>query len=589
MTAIGRCVALCVLALPVAPASTQSLTGIERFISAEMNKEQAPGLALAVVKDGRVIHLRGYGYRDIEKKLPVTPDTLFAIASVSKSVAVLTLGSLVADGRLEWDRPVQSCLSDFRLHDRFVTEQLTLRDMVTHRSGLPRHDWLWSGSNLTRAELFERLPYLELSAELRSSYQYNNLMYAAAGHVAERITGMPWDQLVQQRIFRPLGMSRSFTDLASFSRDIEPAVPYAKNKSAGAHKVEYTNLDNIAPAGSINSTAKDMSRYLLALLADGRLSNQQVLHAETLQQMTVPQTIIPDAPRHAELGRKLYGMGLVISTYRGRSVISHGGDIDGFTALLAWLPEVNAGLVLLINQGDSQLRSIVSQRVFDLMLGLKPIDWSARYAADKAKRQPTQTSEGSPVGGLNAPIASPARPLSEYVGRYEHPAYGTVEIGRNESSKLTLTYHGVSIELDHFNDDVFAAPAKEHNLLAETNAKFTADWKGEIASVSLPLEPEVAAIVFSRSGDARLRDPEFLRQYVGTYRIGKDAARISLQDGALTLSLGSHPSRRLLPFKGTRFAVEGRMDHAVEFIGGDAFVYLRPDGDLTGARSSSLR
>lgn len=574
--------ALCVAISFVATASARPLAGLEQFIDAEMAREQAPGLALVVVKDSAIVHERGYGYRDVDKRLLVTPDTLFAIASVTKSFAVLTMGSLVAEGRLDWDRPVKSYVPEFQLFDPFATEHLTLRDMLTHRSGLPRHDWLWYGSGLTRADYHARLRYLQPNAELRGRYQYNNLMYVVAGHLSERLSGMPWDRLVQERIFRPLGMSRSYSDVAAFGRDSEPATPYLKSKQQGSVKIPYANIDSIAPAGSINSTANDMSRYLLALMDDGRYLGKQVLDAATVREMQIPQTIMPDAPRHAELGRKQYGMGLVLSTYRGHSVVSHGGDIDGFTALLAWLPRDKVGVVLLINQGDSQLRSIVSQRVFDLMLRLKPIDWRARYAADRALRKSAEAAKDRPEIELRKPGTTPAHVLDEYVGHYENPAYGTVEISRSPKG-LTLSYHQSSIDLNHFHFDVFVTAADEANLLAETKVKFATDLDGEVAGLSMALEPAVDAVVFQRSGGAPMRDPAFLRQFVGTYRLGTDQARILLQESSLMLDFGGR-LRRLLPFSGTRFAIDGQADHRIEFLQGDELLYRRPEGAIVGNR-----
>ncbi|MBL8267998.1 serine hydrolase [Steroidobacter sp.] len=575
---------LLILAVVAGSVSAQSLTGLDRFIATEMAKEKAPGLALVVVKDGKLIHQRGYGYRDVERKLPVTPETLFAIGSVSKSFTVLTLGALAQQGELAWDRPVKSYLPDFQLFDPFATEHMTPRDLVTHRSGLPRHDGLWYGSSLKRADYYQRLRYLEPSAEFRTRYQYNNLMFVTAGYLSERISGTSWEKLLQQRIFLPLAMTRSYSDIAAFQQDREPALPYVTSDKAGTIKVDYANIDAIAPAGAINSTALDMSRYLRALMEGGRFEGKQVLDADTVREMQTPQMIIADTPRYPELGRGQYGMGLSLATYRGHNVVSHGGNIDGFTAYLGWLPQERVGLVLLINQGSSQLRSIVSQRVFDQMLGLKPIDWSSRYAADKALRKSADAPKDRPEVGLRKLGTAPGHALEEYVGRFEHPAYGAIEIGRDQRG-LTLGYHQKRIALEHFHYDVFAAPEDDVNPLAETKVQFNTGIDGEVSSVAIVMEPAIDAIVFNRRGGEEMRELSFLQKFVGTYQLGTDTARISLQDGSLVLGYNDLPLRRLLPLHGTRFGLEGRQDHSIEFIAKDQLAYRRPGGASVGSRA----
>lgn len=580
----GRWILSVLTVLGAAGAQAQSLSGLDRFVEAEMVKESAPGLALVVIKDGTIVHQRGYGFRDVEHKLPVTPNTLFAIGSVTKSFTVIALGGLAQQGQFDWDRRVRSYLPDFQLQDAYATEHMTPRDLVTHRSGLPRHDGVWYGNTLKRADYYQRLRFLAPSAEFRSLYQYNNLMFVTAGYLAERISGLTWEQLVEQRIFKPLGMTRSYPDIAAFQRDPEPALPYSKSAEGGVLKIDYRNIDAIGPAGSINSTVVDMARYLRTLMNGGSVDGRQVMDAATVREMQSPQTIVPDTSRYAEDGRSQYGMGLTLATYRGHNVVSHVGNIDGFTAYMGWLPQERIGVVLLINLDGSQLRPIVSRRVFDLALGLKPIDWSARYTADKELRKSSDVAENRPGISVQKQGTSPAHPLDEYVGSYMHPAYGTVSIERNAQG-LKLSQYQASSALRHFHYEVFEAPEDNVNPLSGRKVQFNTAVDGEVTSLSIVMEPAVDAIVFNRIGGAQMHEPAFLSQFVGTYQIGTDIVRVTLLNGSLTIGINDEVKRRLLPFRGTRFVIEGRRNSSVEFMTSGQLVYRRPGGAAVGVRS----
>ena len=207
-------------------AAKEPLAGFDSFVNQAIHAWEVPGLAIAVVKNGQVVLAQGYGFRDVDKKLPVTPKTLFAIGSCTKAFTTFVMGTLVDEGKLDWDKPVRTYIPELRLHDRVASELITPRDLVTHRSGLPRHDLVWYNATLSRKEIVDRLPYLEPTETFRSKFQYNNIMYMTAGYLVERLTGQSWEDAVRARIFTPLGMTGSNFSVKDSQKAADFARPY---------------------------------------------------------------------------------------------------------------------------------------------------------------------------------------------------------------------------------------------------------------------------------------------------------------------------------------------------------------------------
>ena len=345
---------------PAAPTSRsavsgdRALRGLDDFVARVMKEWQVPGLALGVIQDGKAVLLKGYGYRDAEKRLPVTPRTLMAIGSNTKSFTVVLMGMLADSGKLEWDKPVRTYLPDFQLYDDFATREMTPRDLVTHRSGLPRHDGLWYGRSFNREELYRRLKYLEPSASFRSRWQYQNLMFLTAGYLVERRTARSWDDLIRERVFAPLEMTRSNTSVRDLPAADDAALGYVwrdcpaekaagmvgtagaagaaapSSTECGLVQVPYRNIDAVAPAGSINSDVEEMLHYIQFHIDSGRYNGRAILSKENASLMETPQMLVGDQEIWPdELGVATYGLGLSVTSYRGRKLVQHGGGIDG--------------------------------------------------------------------------------------------------------------------------------------------------------------------------------------------------------------------------------------------------------------------
>jgi len=552
--------------------SRQSLEGFESFAQQVLKDSKCAGFAVAVIKDGKVIYAKGFGSRDLKNNQPVTTKTLFAIGSATKSFTVTALGTLVDQGKLDWDKPVRDYLPDFRLMDLVATERMTPRDLVTHRSGLPGHDRMWLSSGLSRQEIYSRLRYLEPSKDFRTAYQYQNLMFMTAGYLDEHVAGMPWEDHVRKMILQPLGMSDTNFTVDAIEKSADHSQPYTVLKDQ-IREIPFRNIDSIGPAGSINSNAEDMAKYVTMHMQHGK----GIISLKNSTEMQSPQMSI-SGPRggERELGAESYGMGFMVSSYRGHYLVHHGGNIDGFSALVSFMPQDNIGMIILTNQNHSQVPSTVSHNIYDRVLGLDQIDWTARGRgqgrggnSDDAKKKGYTTQ----VQGTH-----PSHGLADYAGEYENPAYGFAKV-TFENGALAFSFHGDAGSLNHYHYDVFEiaeqelAPVSLAPLSGE-KISFHTNVQGDIDSLSVPFEPTVKDIVFTRRGDRSMQERTFLQPLTGEYKRGSAITTVAMKgDHQITLMLPGQPAAELEPVRGTRFNIKGQNGSTVEFRGDDLVIY----------------
>ncbi|HVZ94715.1 MAG TPA: serine hydrolase domain-containing protein, partial [Phycisphaerales bacterium] len=366
----------------------EALEGYDEAVERIRATWKAPGLSLVIVKGSEVVHAAGYGKRDVDNDQPVTTKTLFAIGSSTKAFTTFVMGTLVDDRKLEFDKPVIETLPDFRLKDETATRLMTPRDLVTHRSGLPRHDVMWYNSGLTRQQMYERLRYLEPNESFRGAWQYNNLMFLTAGYLVERVTGKSWEENVRARVFTPLGMARSNFSVKDSAADADHAEPYSE-KDAAVNKIAFRDIAEIGPAGSINSCADDLAPWLIVHLNEGKLNGREVIRASTLKELHSPQMIMPSADDPTTGTITIgYAMGWMVDVYRGHRRVHHGGNIDGFSAAVVLYPDDGLGIAVLTNMNGSPVPDLVAQVAADRVLGLEQRDWSTearvKYEAAKA-------------------------------------------------------------------------------------------------------------------------------------------------------------------------------------------------------------
>jgi CubicO group peptidase (beta-lactamase class C family) len=559
-------------------AAAQKLDGFDAFANEELRDWKCNGFAIAIVQDGKVILSKGYGLRNEKQNLPVTGKTLFAIGSATKSFTVTALGVLVDQGKVEWDKPVRDYLPDFHLWDQFATERMTPRDLVTHRSGLPRHDLMWYNSPFSRQELFERLRYLEPNKDFRTTFQYQNLMFMTAGYLAAHVAGMTWEQHIRKVIFEPLGMASSNFSVSDLQKSADFSLPYTVAKDAVV-EMPFRNIDNIGPAGAINSNIEDMTRYLMMHLAKGK----GVVSATNETQMMIPQMAVAVPSPDKELGDLAYGMGFFVTSYRGHKFVHHGGNIDGFSSLVAFLPQENIGLVILTNQNASPLPAVVAYNVWDRLLGMDQIDWTARVKQQRAMTKDSEQQAKQKGYTTQRPGTHPSHDLSEYSGDYEHPGYGVVRIER-AGDGLKLEYHGLGGMLKHFHYDVFEVPKDELNPFSDEKVQFHTDLAGDIDSLGIPFESTLKDITFTRLGDRNMTQKTFLAPLTGDYQRGPLLAVVALKgDTALTLTMPGQPVYNLIPVRGTKFNIKELNGYSVQFLGDD-LVFYQPNGTFSATR-----
>ena len=483
---------------PVAPVLDQAF---DARIDSVMTTWKVPGIGIAVVKGNQVIFLKGYGYKDRDQKVPVTKDTKFAIGSVTKSFAVTGLAAQVTQGKLEWDVPVRRYLPDFQMFDPVATERMTARDLVTHRSGLPRHDLMWGPGMFTRDEIYQRLRFLEPTKDFRSVWQYQNLMYMTAGYLSGKLDGTSWEAVVRERVFRPLGMTTADVSVSDLQRSADYSYGYARLPSDSVVKLPYRNLDAIGPAGSINASPAEMIRYVTMHLNRGTIEGKEIISAAASKEMQTPQMVIPASPMPGaggtDLGQEGYGMGFFIGSYRGRKMVHHGGNIDGFSAEVNFLPNDSLGVVVLTNLNGTVTRDFIPFMIYDRLLGLPAIDWSGRYkvVADRARAR--QDSIRAREVASRVANTTPSRALADFTGRYNHPGYGDVRITLADG-KLSLGYAKLQLPMEHFHYDVFETAPISPAQPTRWKVQFLSDMTGAVTGLAIPFEPALKPIVLTR-------------------------------------------------------------------------------------------
>jgi CubicO group peptidase (beta-lactamase class C family) len=490
----------CAAAVPVrSPAAEDSATffspSFDAYVAQQMKEWDVPGVSISIVKDGKA-YTKGYGVRAIGRPEPVDEKTLFAIGSSTKAFTVAALGMLVDEKKLAWDDHVTDRLTWFRMYDPYVTREITIRDLLTHRAGISRGDALWYGSDLSRDEIVRRIRYIAPSYSFRSKFDYNNLMFLTAGQIIPAVTGQSWDAFVHERLLVPLGMTSTSTTISALANQPDVAQPHESVGGGKPQVIHYRRIDNIAPAGAINSNAVDMAHWMQLLLDGGTYDGHRLLQSATLAEMFTPQTIMPltfpwtlYAPASHFLD---YGLGWILFDYRGHKAIQHAGNIDGMSALVSLLPDEHLGVTVLTNKGDDFLPNAVMYRVFDDVLGGAQADQGAAILKNfRAVFEPMLAAQRK-AAAKRVLGTHPSLPLPRYAGIYRNEVYGDATVTRDGDG---LYYHllGTSGKLEHWNFDTF------HVLVEPTagtpTVTFALDAAGDVANLTVNDDP---TMVFTR-------------------------------------------------------------------------------------------
>ena len=363
-------------------ASADPARQLDAYTTQAVKDWGAVGLAVSVVKDGKVVFEKGYGVRELGKPDAADTNTLFAIGSTTKAMTAASIGMLVDEGKVRWDDPVTNYLPGFQLKDPWVTRQITVRDLLTHRAGLPNADYLWYGADNSTTEILRRMRYVEPAYSIRSSFIYQNVMYAAAGQVIAAVSGMPWEEFVRTRIFTPLHMDRTVPLLSRAAAVPNVASPHDRIDDT-MRVIRNASVDPVASAGSVWSSVADMAKWMRFILDSGRVDGRRLLKPETFAELLKPQTMVTPSQFYptARLTHPhwtTYALGWFQQDYNGRAVSFHTGSIDGMVAIIGLIPDERLGVYVLANADHVELRHALMLKVFDLW-GPSPSkgrDWS---------------------------------------------------------------------------------------------------------------------------------------------------------------------------------------------------------------------
>ncbi|HEX2488920.1 MAG TPA: serine hydrolase [Blastocatellia bacterium] len=464
------------------------LQGLDEYISKARAEWEIPGLAIAIVKDDKVVFAKGYGVRKLGDSAPVNERTLFAIGSAGKAFTAAALALLVDEGKIKWDDPVTKHLKGFELYDPYVTREITIRDLLSHRTGFDRGELLWYGSTLDRDEILRRIRHQKPTYSFRSTFTYNNIMLLAAGQIVPAVTGKSWDDFVRERIFTPLGMTASNTSITAFKGLDNVATPHSKLGDT-AQAIPWRNVDNIAPAGSINSNALDLAQWIRLQLGEGAYENKKLISSGAVREMHKPQMIIPYNPQAP--GTTLdahftsYGFGWFLHDYHGRKVVQHGGGIDGMTALVAMAPEERIGVAVLSNTQGNQLPWALMYRVFDAYLGLPPQDRGATLLAARKTAQERAKAAAKKAEDERVKDTKPSLPLGQYAGAYKDEMYGEATVTEGDG-KLVFRYSpGFTGELEHWHYETFRVKWPNPTV-TQSFVTFTLNAQGKVEDIKAP-------------------------------------------------------------------------------------------------------
>jgi CubicO group peptidase (beta-lactamase class C family) len=543
----------------------KALEGFDEIVAKGLAQLKVPGAAIAIVKDKEIIFSKGFGFRDVDGKLPMTADTLMAIGSSTKAFTAFTLGTLVDQGKVEWDKPVRNYIPWFRLYDAQAGERLTPRDLVTHRSGLPRHDLVWyNNRTATREDLVRRLAHLPPTADLREKWQYNNMMFLTAGFLVETLTGKSWEDSVRALVFDPLGMSRSNFSVAESQKDKDFALPYDE-RDGKVVKISFRDISLIGPAGSINSSANEMSRWVTVHINGGKFGDKQIIGANTLADLHTPYMTTGGVSTRPDITAPDYALGWMVDNYRGHGRVRHGGNIDGFSAMVSLLPNDGLGFVILTNKNGTGLSELLIRTAADRILGLEAVDWIGDAAKQLAEGEAIGKKAEEKKATRRRPGTAPAHKLDEYAGDYRHPGYGDLKVTL-KGSQLGFIYNSIATPLAHWHYETFNGGKAEDPTFEDMKLTFRIDVNGNVVGVSIPFEPSLDDIYFDKKPDARLSDPVYLKTLLGSYALASQTVTVSLKGDTLTLFIPGQPVYDLVPEVGGEFSLKAAKVVRVRFL-----------------------
>jgi CubicO group peptidase (beta-lactamase class C family) len=571
----------------------KTIAKLDKELASLLNDTKTAGYAVAIVKRDKVIYSKGFGYRDLEGKKKVDENTLFAIGSSTKAFTTALLGLMEEEKGLSFDDSPKKYLPELEFFNDELNSKLTITDLVSHRTGLPRHDFSWYlFPTKSKDSLLMRVKYHEPFAGIREHWYYNNFMYLTQGLITEKLTGKTWEENVKERFFTPLNMSRSNVSLKEWLAEENSSFGYKLVDNKDIVKTDYYDIAGMSPAGSINSSVKEMSNWLITWINNGKYKGKQVIPEKYIQQAIQPQMIMDGLSNPEMPSQHLtsYGYAWMISSYKGHYRVEHGGNIDGFSANVCFFPTDSIGIVVLTNQDGSSLPSLARNTISDYLLNVDKTDWGAYYAK---KMESMKSSEEVEKTDSNK-VVTTSRSLIEYEGTYSHKGYGTFTVELKNDS-LFAQFPIMRMYLKPFNHDVFEPFVYKNEKVdvkgdISIKINFASDDLGEIASANMKIEPTLEeSIKFKRTPKITNINKDLLKEYTGKYELsGMKLAIRSDESSNLFLTVPGQPEYTLLPTSDTVFVLKDLNGYKVEFIKGDdgkiKMNLIQPNGTFTAVK-----
>ncbi|WP_425639434.1 serine hydrolase [Algoriphagus yeomjeoni] len=556
---------------------------------------QTVGFSVAVVQGDQVIYSKGFGYRDLESKIEADENTLYAIGSSSKAFTVALLGIMEEEKGLKFTDSPKKYLPELEFYNEELNNQVTILDMISHRTGLPRHDISWYlFPTADKDSLLARVKYQEPFTGVRKQWYYNNFMYLAQGLITEKLTGKSWEDNIRERFFKPLNMKTSNVSISEMVSQPNISKGYSLEDFTTNKAMPYYDIAAISPAGSINSSVKEMSNWLRVWLNKGKLGETQVLPEAYVAKAINPLMLVGGGiadKQFPDQHLNSYGYAWFNSSYKGHYRLEHGGNIDGFSANVSFFPTDSLGIVVLTNQNGSALPGLVRDALSDEILGLEKTDWVSYYKEKIGKIKEQQEKAKAEKKSNTVPNTTPSHNLVEYTGKYNHPGYGTFTIEYKNDS-LWAQFVRERVYLDHMHYDIFDALTVKDGKVDTTsggglNFNFRSNDLGEIEAASLKLEPTLDPLTFKRTPAETKVSAETLESYAGTYALGGTELKVFMKDEKLTLFVPGQPEYTLTPTEENEFIVKGLDGYKVRFEekeGKSQMLLIQPNGTFPATK-----
>lgn len=549
------------------------LKGLEKELNDVLKETKTTGFAIAIVEKNKIVYAQGFGYADYENKVPVDANTLFPIGSCSKAFTSSILGQLNDEGKLSFDESPRNYVPELNFFNNELNNNIIIRDLMCHRTGIPRHDYSWYlFPSTSKDSLLKRIEYHEPFSGLREKWYYNNFMFLAQGVIAEHITGKTWEENIQERFFGPLNMTRSNLHIAELEKSSNIAYGYNVDADGSVEKMDYFRIGGMCPAGSINSSVNEMSNWLITWINHGKFNGKQIIPESYVREALTSQMVIDASLPTSEfpdvhLGN--YGFAWMLSSYKGHYEVEHGGAIDGFRASTAFYPSDSIGIVILSNQNGSPITSMVRKIIADRMLETEKTDWLGRYVEQTKELEEAKTEETVVENKSNGPKSAHAS--VDFIGEYNHPGYGTFDITlKNDSLFANFKLMKFYLRNKHF--DVFEVLEVTDKGIDTTEQaplifNFSTNEGGEISAVDLKLEPAIDhPLEFKKTPKAIEVDQALMKSYVGEYDVMGTSVKVYLKNEALFLFVAGQPEYEMIATEKHKFSFKTLEGYKLEFI-----------------------